>query len=72
MSSYLNLEPIKTALAAGDFKAARAERLRLFRDLIDDLADGWDHEMHITNPRLRQQCKRLAEQADALGIPEEP
>lgn len=68
--NHLLLEPIKTALAAGDFRAARAERLRLILDLSRDLA-RFAMELDVDHIWEAKQAVRVLEMVDALSIPEE-
>jgi hypothetical protein len=67
------LEPIKTALTAGDAAGARRERLELFRVILDDLLDeDSDHCQDLNYIEYYQGWRGVVEMVDALGIPEEP
>lgn len=63
--SGLELEPIKTALVAGDYPLARRLRVELLRRIIVDMGSDWQ-EAYIP-----KSYARLLSFLDALGIPEE-
>jgi hypothetical protein len=63
--SALDLEPIKTALAAGDYPSARRLRVQLLLRVIDAMGDHWQE------PHVPLRYPQLLNMLDALGIPEE-
>jgi hypothetical protein len=68
------LEPIKTAIVAGDHARARALRTQLFRELIDEMVGLMVDPMNfIDGPPVHylQSIESLVESTDSLGIQEE-
>ncbi len=63
--SVLDLEPIKTALVAGDYAQARRLRVVLLLRIIEGMAHDWQE------PCVPRRWPQLLKQLDALGIPEE-
>ena len=67
MITALDLEPIKTALAAGDGAGARRLRVQLLHDMIDEL-----FFCALEGRRVDARgIGRVVSQLDALGIPDE-
>lgn len=68
----LKLEPIKTALATGNYAEARRLRIELWRDALNDVAAGeWsDYQFQADRVAMKKRATD-ALLADALDIPEE-
>jgi hypothetical protein len=68
------LEPIKTALAMGDYPLARARRLELYRELVEEMAGVMSDPLRfIDGPPVGylRRVTKLVESVDTLAIPDE-